>query len=98
MPIRSIEDDLHGLCRQVGISEHLSILERAWEAEMGGWAGMARICALDHQSLVVEATSSPALQEITLRRRELVRRLNRYFKHPFLRDLTVRMTSDGSHD
>ena len=82
---------MESLCRQLGVSNHLPILERAWQAEMGGWEKMARIAAIENFSLIVEVSSSPAMQEMNLRRRELVRRLNRYFKVPFLRDITVRM-------
>ena len=94
MALSPIQKDAQRFCRQVGLSDALSMLERAWEAEMGGFGGMARISALDNLSLVVEVKSSPAMQEITLRRRELVRRLNRYMGTSFLRDITVRM-QDG---
>ncbi len=95
MAFSSIQDGVKTLCRGLGVSEHLPVLEKAWQAEMGGWDGQARIAALDKFSLVVEVKSSPAMQEITLRRRELVRRLNRHFAAPFLRDVTVRMMPDG---
>jgi hypothetical protein len=58
-------------------------------------AGMAKIVALDNQALLVEVTSSPAMQEITLRRKELLRRMNRYFKDPFIKDIQVRMAQNG---
>jgi len=94
MALAPIQREVQTFCRQSGLSERLPLLERAWQAEMGGWEGVARIAALDHFSLVVEVKSSPAMQEISLRRRELVRRLNRYFETPFLRDMTVRMTTN----
>ena len=71
-------------------------LSLAWEAEMGGWSRLARVVALDRFSLVVEVDSSPALQELSLRRQELVRRLNRHFEAPFIKHITVRMSQNGA--
>jgi hypothetical protein len=84
------------LFKRMGLTPELALLERAWDAEMGSWGTMARLAAIDKGSLVVEVTSSPAMQEISLRRRELVRRLNRFFPSPVVRHLTVRMAQEES--
>lgn len=91
MALASIQQEAKRFCRQIGLSERLSLLEKAWQAEMGGFDGVAQITAIDHFFLIIEVKSSPAMQEINLRRRELVRRLNRHFETPLLRDITVRM-------
>ena len=81
------------LCRQLGLREDLALLDTAWEAEIGAMAGMAKIVALENRSLLVEVTSSPAMQEITLRRKELLRKINRHFSDPFLKDIQVKMSA-----
>jgi len=91
MALAGVEKDLSALCRKMGLSADLGLLNQAWEAEMGSWGGRARVVALDHFSLVVEVDSSTAMQEVSLRRRELLRRLNRYFPSPFLQQITLRM-------
>jgi len=68
------------------------MIERAWSLEMGGLKDVARIVALDNSSLVIEADSHSVMQEITLRRRELVRKLNRHLPEPLLNQITVRIT------
>ena len=83
------------IVRKLGLSEQLPVLERAWDREMGGWGKMARIVALDNFSLVIEADSSPAVQEINLRRKELLRRLNGHLEGSFIRDITVRVAQHG---
>ena len=90
-----VERGVQRITRQLGLSENLAQLDRAWEAELGGMARLARIVALDRASLVVEADSSPAMQEISLRRKELVRRLNRHFPEEFIRQITVRISQHG---
>jgi len=69
----------------------LSVLERAWTIEIGAMGGAARVAALDRSTLVVETLSSAAMQEILLRRRELIRRINKHFQSPLIEQMTVRM-------
>jgi hypothetical protein len=90
-----IETGAKRLTRQLGLSHHLSLLERAWDMELGGLAKMVRIVALDRGGLVVEADSAPAVQEISLRRKELIRRLNKHFAGDVVENLTVRIRSNG---
>lgn len=95
MALESAARKADQITRKLGLTQTLTLLERAWDAEMGGWAGMARIVAIDNFSLVIEASSSPALQEITLRRKELLRKLNGHLQQSFLKDITVRVAQHG---
>lgn len=83
------------IVKKLGLTEQLSLLERAWETEMGGWSRMARVVALDNFSLVVEADSSAALQELHLRRKELLRKINSYFSETYIKDITLKVTQHG---
>jgi hypothetical protein len=83
------------MCRQLNLSADLMLLEKAWEAEMGSLRTQARLAALDRTCLVIETISSTALQEISLRRKELIRRLNKHFAQPFIDQITVRMAAYG---
>ena len=86
-----IQGSTQSVTRELGLSQSLALLDRAWEAEIGGLARMARIVAIDRESLVVEVDSAPAMQELTLRKKELVRRINRHFPTPFIKWLTLRI-------
>jgi hypothetical protein len=90
-----IQRSTQRLTQHLGLSEHLMLLDRAWEAELGGLTRLVRIVALDRGALVVEADSAPAVQEISLRRRELIRRLNRHFSKGFIEQITVRIANHG---
>ena len=92
MALAPLADDVSRYSRDTGLSGQLTLLERAWEAEMGGWAAMAKLVALDRFSLVVEVANSAAMQELSLRRREIVRRLNRHFSNPFLQHMTIKLS------
>jgi hypothetical protein len=95
MSLAPIDAGLKNVCRQLGVSQNLAMLDQAWNSEMGSWGNLASISALDNGALIVEVKSSPALQEITLRRKELLRRLNKHFPEPFIHGLTVRMAQHG---
>ena len=86
-----IETEAVKVGQTLGLSSNLVLLERAWEAEVGSLSQHVRLAALDRQALVVEASSSAAMQEISLRRRELIRRINRHLPTDWVKNLFVRM-------
>jgi len=91
MALAGVTQDIQSITRQLKLSTELSVLERAWDAEIGPLGGMVRLVALDRNALIVEASSSAAMQEIALRKRELIRRLNKHFLQPWIEYVTVRM-------
>jgi hypothetical protein len=86
-----IGNDLSDLTKKLGLSSDLLVLERAWEEEVGGMREFAHIAALDNGALVVDADSHVVMQEISLRRRELVRKLNKHFPAPTVTHIHVRI-------
>ena len=96
MSLSPLSKDAQRLMGRLGLNESLAVLQRAWEAEMGAFSDQARIVAIENRALIVEVFSSPALQEMSLRRRELLRRINRYFEDPFLHQITVKMTNGSA--
>jgi hypothetical protein len=96
MTLASIGHVLPDFTRKLGLSSDLMVLERAWDHEAGSMREFARIAALDHVCLVIETDSAAVMQEISLRRRELVRKLNRHLPVPFVERITVKISQpDG---
>ena len=91
MKLAHVEHSTRQLTRHLGLSENLELLDRAWETEIGPLSKLARIIAIDKEALVVEVGSAPAMQELSLRRKELLRRINRHFPTPFIKCLTLRI-------
>lgn len=91
MALHALSEGLQAFTRKLGLQGDLSFLDAAWEREMGAWGGMAKLAALDHRTLVIEVQSSAAMQEINLRRKELIRRLNNHFPSPWIQGLSVKM-------
>ena len=91
MALSPIGKEVQSFSQRLGLTEELSFLERAWEAEVGPIARLANIVAIDGEALVVEVSSSPAMQELTLRRKELIRRMNKHFRVPFLKYIQIKV-------
>ena len=95
--LASIARDLKGLTKKLGLSPDLWLVERAWDQEIGGLREDAPIAALDQGTLVIEVDSSTVMQEISLRRRELVRKVNQHLPVPFIRQIVVRIQNHGKN-
>ena len=91
MALAAIGHTLSNLSKKLGLSSDLLILERAWEEEVGRLQEFAKIAALDHATLVVEVDSNVVMQELSLRRRELIRKLNKHLPVPFIQQITLRI-------
>jgi hypothetical protein len=96
MALAPIAQEARDFSKKLGLSSDLTMIDRAWSLEMGGLQDVARIVALDNASLVIEADSHAVMQEVSLRRRELVRKLNHHLPAPLLRQIVVRISQhDG---
>ncbi len=94
MALAPIAQEVYTFSKKLGLSTDLAMIEHAWSLEVGGLREFARIVALDNASLVIEVDSHTVMQELSLRRRELVRKLNKHLPAPFLRNMTVRITQN----
>ncbi len=93
MALAPAAPEISDLCARLGLGLSLQVLERAWERELGPLAAVARLSAINHRTVVVDVDSPTAFQEISLRRRELSRRLNAHFAAPWIEQLRVRLAS-----
>lgn len=67
------------LRKQLGLDEEVPVVMQAWERELGALAPYAKVAAIRRGTLYVEAASSVHLQELTLRKHDIVRKINQYF-------------------
>jgi hypothetical protein len=79
MGFSTAHDILGALQRQLGLNEDMYTVLQVWEKELGPLAQQVTLAAIKKGDLIVEVASSAHLQEMTMRRRDLVRKLNQYF-------------------
>ena len=96
MALASLTPDIQAFSNRFGLQGELRLLEVEWDREMGAWKHQVRLEAIDQESLVIDVQSSVALQELSLRKKEIVRRLNAHFPAPWIKTLTLRMARYGN--
>ncbi len=93
MALETLEKDVMAFSQASGLARELLLLDRAWEKEMGGLAQQAKVIAVDRTTLVIAAPSPVVRQELHLRKKELLRKLNAHFQRSWITNLTFRIES-----
>jgi hypothetical protein len=70
---------IEALKRSLGLDENISTVIRIWEREMGAQSRHVKLAGFKKGQLIVDVSSSAHMQEITLRRREIINKINQYF-------------------
>lgn len=68
---------------------NLLILASAWDREMSGFKKYFYLEGVEKDAVVVKAVNSSAASEVRLRKNEILRTLNKYFKRKWLKDVKV---------
>jgi len=68
----------------------LAILDAVWEKEAGTLGRHCKMIGVDDGYIIVSSCSSAAASEITLRSRQIVRNINKYFKEPWIKAIKIR--------
>ncbi len=74
--------------------QRLMILNAVWEKEIGYLSDCCSLSAVKDADLLIEAESSAASHELTMRSREIIKGLNKYFDRPWIRSIKI-STSGG---
>ncbi len=96
MALAALSPLVERLQSKFGLEGSLPVLEMAWQQETGTWGSSVEMAAVDNGVLVVEAKSAAAMQELSFRRKELLRRLNKHFPKPWIHNVTVRLAAYGN--
>jgi hypothetical protein len=91
LALAALTQEVKQLTSKLGLTSELAMIDHAWALEMGRLKDLISIVAIDKGTLVLEARSHAAMQEILLRRKELIRKMNQHFASPLFQNLTVRL-------
>jgi uncharacterized protein YdcH (DUF465 family) len=78
MPFTRSEDIINSLKQRLGLDDKMYAVMQAWEREAGAYAPYAVLAGIKKGTLVVDVTTSVHFQELTLRKRELMHKINQY--------------------
>lgn len=80
------------LRQQLGLNEKSYAIIKIWEKEIGNIAKDAVLTGIKGGILIVEVTSNVHLQELSLRKREILRKMNQYFgNEKVVRDIKLKL-------
>ena len=78
--------------RQLGLDEKMYTVIKVWDKELGPLAKFATLEAINKGQLIVEVTSSSVFQEMSLRKKELVGKINQHFgKEKVVKGIKLRL-------
>lgn len=69
------------------VPERLVILDAAWKKEIGRLGDHCELTGVNKDYLVVKTSSSAAYSEITMRSKQILRSLNKYFTKPWIKGI-----------
>ncbi|MGA2090744.1 MAG: DUF721 domain-containing protein [Endomicrobiales bacterium] len=70
---------IEALRAQLGLDENISTVIAIWEREMGAQSRHVKLAGFKKGQLIVDVSSTAHMQEISLRRREIINKINQYF-------------------
>jgi len=85
------EEIIEALRRQLGLDEKTYAIMRAWEREAGAFAPYAELAGIKKGTLVIEVTTPVHFQELTLRRRELLDKVNQYLGQKVIKNIRFQL-------
>ncbi|MCB4792233.1 MAG: DUF721 domain-containing protein [Elusimicrobia bacterium] len=73
---------------QLGLNEKTYTVIRVWDKEIGPMSKYASLAAVKKGKLIVEVSSSSVFQEMTLRKTDIIKKINQYFgKEKVVKDI-----------
>jgi len=92
MPFTESKSIIDALKRELGLNEKMFAVLKIWEKELGPLAKNCEIAKIKKDEIFVEVASNAHLQELTMRRKELIRKINQHFgSEKVLRNIKIQL-------
>ena len=79
MAFSQVGDFMSVVKRQLGLDDETLAIIKVWEKELGPLASKVKLVGVKSGVLLVEAVASVYIQEVTLRRNEILNKINQNF-------------------
>jgi len=78
--------------RQLGLNEDFQAVTKIWENILGPMARHAEIAGFKKGQLFIDVSSSPHMQELVIRKKELIRQINQHYgAKKFIKDIKLKL-------
>jgi hypothetical protein len=80
------------LQERLGIDDRLVTVQKIWDKEILSLARYTEIAGMRRGELIVEVSSNAVMHELTLRKRELLDKINQHFgKKRFIKHIKIKL-------
>jgi hypothetical protein len=79
MSLKASSEIIEVLKHQLGLNEDFITVLKVWEKELGPIASKVEIAGFKKGQIFVDVVSSVYMQELIIRKKELLKKLNQYF-------------------
>jgi predicted nucleic acid-binding Zn ribbon protein len=92
MAFTPAEEIIELLKRKLGLNENTFAIMQIWKNELGAMAQYAELTGFKNGAIYVECATNVHLHELTLRRRELIKKINQHFgKARVVKDIKLKL-------
>jgi Dna[CI] antecedent, DciA len=92
MALKPSSEIVETLRQQLGLNEDFLTIMKVWEKELGPLAKNAEIAGFKRGQVFVDVTSSVHMQELIIRKKELMKKLNQYFgAKTVIKDIKIKL-------
>jgi hypothetical protein len=86
------KDIVEGITRSLGLDARVFALESIWKKELGAMAADVTLQAIKRNVLIAEVSSNAHLQEMALRKKQLIIKINgHYGSEKFIKDIKFKL-------
>ncbi len=94
MPFSSSNELISSIKKQLGLEEKTYSVMRAWDKEFAPVLSYAELVGIQKGELIIEVLSSVHFQELSLRKNEIIKKINQYAgKEKVVKGIKIRLKS-----
>jgi hypothetical protein len=82
-------DVINLLKERLGLDETFFIVEKVWKKEIG--IENIEMCGYKNGIIFAQTQSSVASYELTIRKKEIIKKLNQYFNSPKIKNIKIKI-------
>ena len=88
--LTAVSSVIETIKQEIGLGEDFFIISKVWEKEAG--AQNAQLCGFKNGIIYAQTSYSAALNDITLRKKEIINKLNQYLSEKKIKNIKIEIT------
>ena len=89
MPFTEVSNIMEAIKKELGLDEDFFTVAKVWDREVG--TDSVEICGYKQGTIFAQTEYSTAIHEVTIRKKEIIKRLNQYLGSSKIKDIKVKI-------